>query len=66
MTMTNRNLETLVDSLGLKTVVAILADVCQRKADQVEAQQGLLEGRSTDWRADSRTLRSILTRLKVP
>ncbi len=64
--MNHPNLETLVERLGLKTVVALLADICQRKADQTEAFQGDIQGKATDWRADSQTLRSIVARLKNP
>jgi len=64
--MSNQNLETLVNKLGLKTVVALLADFCQRRAEQTEAKQGLIEGKATDWRADGQTLRSVIARLKNP
>ncbi len=64
--MNNQNLEILVNRLRLKTVVALLADLCQRKAEQTEAAQGLLEGKATDWHADGQTLRSVVARLKNP
>ena len=55
MIMTLENLQGLVDSLGLKIVVALLADICHRNAIASENNQGLIKGTATDWRADSAT-----------
>lgn len=62
--MTQRNLETLVEQLGLKVVVAMLAQICIRKAEELQSSIGDIEGKATDWRADGTTLRSMIARLK--
>lgn len=64
--MTNGSLEALVETLGLKIVVALLADICHRNAVAADNSQGLIKGAATDWRADSATLRAVIARLKNP
>ena len=62
---TNQDLETLVDSQGLKIVVAMLADLCHRKARRAAyGTQGDMKGTALDWPHDCISLRQCLMRLK--
>ena len=65
MTTMDRQLDDLIDSYGLKVVVAGLADLCARKARQMTyGWQGDMHGLALDWQHDCISLRQCLMRLK--
>jgi hypothetical protein len=61
--MNKNELEQMVDELGLKAVMSLLATICLEKAQRVKATQGYNSAPSKAWLNDSAKLRAVMVRL---
>ena len=61
--MNKDDLEQLMDELGLKAVVSLLASICLEKAQKAKISQGYNSAPSKAWLNDSARLRAVMVRL---
>ncbi len=61
--MNNDDLKQMVDELGLKAVVSLLATICIEKAEGIKTTQGYNSAPSKAWLNDSAKLRATMVRL---
>ncbi len=60
--ITNKDdLEILIDELGLKTVLAIIATICQEKADKAKVSNGYYSDPCKKFMQAGANIRTILT-----
>lgn len=61
--MNKDDLEQMMDELGLKAVVSLLASICLEKAQKAKTTQGYNSVPSKAWLNDSAKLRAVMVRL---
>jgi hypothetical protein len=61
--MNKDDLEQMVDELGLKAVLSLLATICLEKAERSRTIQGYNSAPSKAWLNDSTKLRTVIVRL---
>lgn len=63
--ITNKDdLELLIDELGLKTVLAIIATICQEKADKAKVLKGYYSDPSRKFMQAGANIRAVLRRIE--
>ena len=63
--ITNKDdLELLIDELGLKTVLAIIATICQEKADKAKVLKGYYSDPCRKFMQAAASIRTILRRIE--
>lgn len=63
--ITNKDdLEILIDELGLKTVLAIIATICQEKADKAKVSNGYYSDPCKKFMQAGANIRTVLRRIE--
>jgi hypothetical protein len=63
--ITNKDdLELLIDELGLKTVLAIIATICQEKADKAKVLKGYYSDPCRQFMQAGANIRAVLRRIE--
>ena len=63
--ITNKDdLELLIDELGLKTVLAIIATICQEKADKAKVLKGYYSDPCRTFMQAGANIRAVLRRIE--
>lgn len=61
--MNKDDLEQMIEELGLKAVVSLLATICLERAQNAKTTQGYNSVPSKAWLNDSAKLRAVMVRL---